>query len=156
MHLNLARSSIRFQLRLLLVFQTLFLVVISGIGWYALDQAQAANRAMSHRGPLLKTLNDLRFQFQHTRAGQQALLAAARNEVFLKGFRDYVATSEQTLTKVLAEVEAAPWEADERTHLPASAQIPDDVHQRDNRLSTTRKPSRICHTCGRSGRLRVS
>ena len=112
-HAFLARVSLRQKVRLLSIVQIVFLLLLAGIGWVALQRSSAGAQHMVERNPRLKSLNDLRYQFQHARSGQQALLAAAQNPVFIQNFSDYVHTSEKTLLKIMAEVESQPWEADE-------------------------------------------
>jgi methyl-accepting chemotaxis protein len=109
----LSRVSLRQKVRLLSMVQVFFLLLLTGIGWLALQRSVDGTKRLVARNPHLKVLNDLRFQFQHTRAGHQSLLAAATNEAFVPAFRDYVRASEASLGKVMAEVEAQPWEPDE-------------------------------------------
>ncbi len=105
--------SLRQKVRHMAVVQVLFLLLLTGIGWMALQRSSAGARRMVDRNPRLKVLNELRFQFQHTRAGQQALLAGATNAAFAPDFRSYVTRSEESLAKVMKDVEAQPWEEDE-------------------------------------------
>ncbi|HLO67758.1 MAG TPA: methyl-accepting chemotaxis protein [Holophaga sp.] len=97
----------------LALVQALFLLVVTGIGWMALRNSSEGARRMVERNPQLKALNELRFQFQHTRAGQQALLAAATNKAFVPNFKEYVGTCEANLHKAMKDMEVLPWEPDE-------------------------------------------
>jgi methyl-accepting chemotaxis protein len=105
--------SLRLKVSGLAFLQAFFLLALTGLGVMALHRSSQGARQMVERNPRLKVLNDLRFQFQHTRAGQQALLAAASNTAFVPNFQDYVAHSEASLAGVMKDVEAQPWEADE-------------------------------------------
>ena len=105
--------SLRQKVRCLSILQTAFLLLLTGLGWMALQRSSLGARHMVERNPRLKVLNELRFQFQHTRAGHQALLAGANNRAFAPDFIKYVGTSEATLAMVMQDVRNQPWEEDE-------------------------------------------
>jgi methyl-accepting chemotaxis protein len=118
----LSRVTLRHKVRMLAAVQVLFLLVLAGIGLMALQRSARGAREMADRGVRLKVLNKLHYQLQHTRSGQQALLAAARNDTFIQSFSDYVHTSEKNLGKVLDEAQAQAWEPEEASRVAACAQ----------------------------------
>ncbi len=105
--------SLRLKVTGLALIQVLFLVALTGIGWSALHRSSDGARRMVERNPQLKALNELRYQFQHVRAGHQALLAAAGNRVFVPDFRVYVEGCEGRLQGAMRAMETLPWESDE-------------------------------------------
>lgn len=109
----ISNTTLRRKVRLLSLIQVVFLLLLAGIGGFSLQRSAQGARRMVERNPRLKVLNDLRFQFQHTRAGHQVLLAAANNQAFAPDFQKYVALSEASLARAIQDMEAQPWEADE-------------------------------------------
>jgi hypothetical protein len=54
----IARVTLRHKIRVLSTVQTLFLLILTGLGWMALHQSNDGARRMAERTPKLKVLND--------------------------------------------------------------------------------------------------